>query len=251
MAEDSMGTWGTAIYSDDTASDVRGDYRDLVGDGLSGPEATEALLRHWKDALDDQDDGPVFWLALALTQWQCGRLEPRVQEKALAVIADGSDLQRWKDDPKLWKKRQAVLARVDQQLRAPQPGPKKIPRRYRDTCDWEIGAVVSYRLQSGRLALFRVIGFHADKGGTSPVCELLDWQGLEMPAATAVGELAVKPSRFGNRQFLLGRLKEKELPFDRVQCLGIRATPTQTPGGYMVFLWRNLDHELKKAYGLE
>jgi hypothetical protein len=68
-----MGAWGTALFSDDTARDVRDSYVDHVGDGLIGPEATKALLHEWSASLNDPDESPVFWLALAVTQWRCGR----------------------------------------------------------------------------------------------------------------------------------------------------------------------------------
>jgi len=89
-----MGAWGTALFSDDTARDVRDSYIDLVGDGLTGPEATKALLREWAASLDDPDESPVFWLALAATQWRCGRLESHVLQQALNVIDSGSDFSR-------------------------------------------------------------------------------------------------------------------------------------------------------------
>ena len=85
-----MGAWGPALFSDDTATDGRDDYRDHVGDGLSGSAATDRLLSEWRSTLSDPDEGPVFWLALAATQWKCGRLEPRVLEKALEVISTGA-----------------------------------------------------------------------------------------------------------------------------------------------------------------
>src|SRR5947209_4537342 len=107
-----MGAWGPAIFSDDTASDLRADYRDLIGDGVPGSSATDRLLVEWRGSLEDPDEAPVFWLALAATQWACGRLEPRVQEEALRVIADGSDLRRWAGDAKLIKKRQAALSKL-------------------------------------------------------------------------------------------------------------------------------------------
>lgn len=69
-----MGTWGAAIFSDDTASDVRDQFRDLIGEGLSTEQATDKLLREYASSLDDPDDGPPFWLGLAVTQWNCGRL---------------------------------------------------------------------------------------------------------------------------------------------------------------------------------
>jgi hypothetical protein len=40
-----MGAWGTAIFSDDTALDVRDEWRDAILDGLSAEEATAHLQR--------------------------------------------------------------------------------------------------------------------------------------------------------------------------------------------------------------
>src|SRR5690348_13952889 len=107
-----MGVWSTAIFGDDTAGDVRDAYRELVANGLSGPQATDQLLREWREIIDDEDDGPVFWLALAATQWACGRLEERVKDKAVEIIDNGSSLSRWSEagDSKMLKQRQAVLA---------------------------------------------------------------------------------------------------------------------------------------------
>ncbi len=78
-----MGAWGTSIFSDDNAADLREDYRDLIGNGLSGSEATDRLIEEWQPDGNDGYFVATFWLALALTQWKCGRLEERVKaEKA-------------------------------------------------------------------------------------------------------------------------------------------------------------------------
>jgi hypothetical protein len=241
-----MGAWGTALFSDDAAADIRDGYRDLIGDGVSGPEATDALVKEWGDALADSDEASVFWLALASTQWQCGRLESRVKSKALKIIEEGSDLRRWRDNPTLLKKREAALAKLQAQLLSPQPPEKRIPKRYRNTCDWEVGEVISYRLLSGKQFLFRVIGCHTDKGGTSPVCEMLDWSGTELPS-----EQVVKTSIGKGKQFMLGRLKEKELPVERVTRLGVKSESNRTPGGYTVLLWSRLDQQLRDYFGVE
>jgi hypothetical protein len=262
-----MGAWGTAIFSDDTACDVRDDYRDHVGDGLSGPEATDRLLHEWRDSLLDPDDGPVFWLALAATQWRCGRLEPRVLEKALKVIADGSNLQPWADQPKLLEKRKAVVAKLEEQLRSPQPAQKRIPKRFRDQCDWEVGELIGYRLGSGKYALLRVIDYHSDKGGIAPICELLDWVGDEIPPLEALQALPVRgtgPHAVGCRpneiiRFMLGRTSERELPRERVRRLGIKLEPAQkrppaagrqVPWPVRVYLWRSLDASLARDFGI-
>src|SRR5437899_7978393 len=144
-----MGAWGTAIFSDDTACDVRDSYIHLVGDGLAGPEATKRLLREWSKSLEDPDEASVFWLALAATQWKCGRLEPDVLQHALSVIDSGLNLARWDAGSQDYKKRQAVLERLRVQLTSRQPPERRIPRQFRDSNEWQAGDLVAYRLQPG------------------------------------------------------------------------------------------------------
>ena len=244
-----MGTWGTAIFSDDTASDVRDDYRELVGKGLSGTEATDRLIREWGD---HPDDAPVFWLALAVTQWRCGRLEQRVKDMALKVIEDGSNLERWEEDatPLDVKKRKAVLEALRLQLESPQPPEKRIPQPFVSTCEWEVGELISYRLKSGMLVIFRVIGYHIDKGGKDPVCEMLDWLGTEIPSKLVLAQLGIKHGGIHTSQFLVGAVSKREFPKDRVERLNIKLKPSQKSGGFSVYLWGYLDMFLEKDFGL-
>jgi len=248
-----MGTWGTGLFSDDIACDVRESYEGFVGDGHAGPEATDALLSEYGAQVEDPDAGPTFWLALAATQWRCGRLERRVKDRALEIIELGIDIRRWTGDPSSLKKRQAVLGKLAEQLRSPQPPPKRIPKRFRNSTDWQVGEIIAFRLKSGNNVLFRVIGFHTDRGGTSPVIELLDWSGESVPEKAVIGRFAVKARRHplqpGHRnQFLIGRLSERDLPNDRVVRTGIKLKPSQGPGGFAVFLWRHLDGLLEATY---
>jgi hypothetical protein len=141
-----MGTLGTGIFADDLAADVRGEYRDLIADGNSGPQATEMVLHAHRNVLASEE-GPTFWLALAATQWECGRLEQSVLDEALAVLDRGSDLARWGSDPKLLNRRRQVLQQLRNQLSLPPPPPKRIRRRFKDSCEWEIGEVIAYRLE--------------------------------------------------------------------------------------------------------
>jgi hypothetical protein len=223
-----MGAWGTALFSDDTACDVRDSYIDLVGDGLSGPEATKALLREWSASLDDPDVSPVFWLALAATQWKCGRLESQVLQQALNVIDNGSDLAKWESGSKDFKKRKAVLEKLRVQLTSPQPPEKRIPKRFRDT--------IAYQMQSGRLVILRTIGHHSDKGGTAPICELLDWSGEQIPESFKSFDVRKSRGARPITQFMIGRTRAKERPDDRLQYLGVNINPAQKPGGFTVLL---------------
>lgn len=109
-----MGAWGTGIFADDNAADLRDDCRKLIGDGATGPQATERLIAQWAPR-GDPDLEPVFWLALALTQWNCGRLEARVKEEALRVIVDASAIRPWAGGPDE-RKRRAVLEATRRKL---------------------------------------------------------------------------------------------------------------------------------------
>ena len=248
-----MGAWGTALFSDDTASDVRDSYRDLIGDGLSGPEATKRLVNEWSASLNDPDESPVFWLALAATQWKCGRLESHVLHQALNIIDNGLDLARWQSNPKGYTKRKIVLDKLRAELTSPQPAEKRISKRFRDTNEWQVGDLVAYRMQSGRFVILRTIGHHTDKGGTCPVCDLLDWTGEQLPSSFESFDIR-KSNRRGPQpltQFMIGRTGAKERPDNRLQVLGVKMKPAQRSNLCVCFLWRWFDKALKEHFGLE
>jgi hypothetical protein len=121
-----MGTSGTALFSDDTASDVRRDFLDLLRRGLTSEQAVEVLKRDWSASIADADDGPTFWLALAATEWAYGCLDDAVKRRAIEVIDSGDDLARWSGSSV--ERRRDVLAALRAQLLSPQPKPKR-PRK--------------------------------------------------------------------------------------------------------------------------
>jgi hypothetical protein len=247
-----MGAWGTAVFSDDTACDVRDGYVDLLGDGLSGPEATKKLLREWSESLKDADEAPVFWLALAATQWKYGRLEPQVLRQALNAIDGGSDLSRWDADSKDYRKRRAVLDKLRTQLTSSQPPEKPVRKRFRELNDWKTGELIAYRLLSGRFVVLRVIGHNTDKGGTSPICELLDWIGDSLPNESQLKTVGIRKTNEARptTQYMIGATKPTERPDDRLQQLGIISNPSQPRGQFTVTLWRWLDHILREHFGI-
>jgi hypothetical protein len=144
-----MGAWGAKLYQDDVAQDVRDQYKELIRKGNSNEEATEQLLQDYNYTLSDIDDGPIFWFALADTQWGMGRLLPEVKEQALIWIDNGSDQKRWeKENPKKAKERKQVLEDLRSKLSAPIPPIKKIPQTKNYKCEWKVGDVYAYKLDS-------------------------------------------------------------------------------------------------------
>jgi len=178
-----MGTWGVRIFEDDTACDVREEYRKLLTERGDAAAATDALIERWQSTVADTDEGPVFWLALAVTQHKLGRLEDRVAKEAMRVLDHGLGLDRWRDDAKALKKRIASLEKVRAALAAPPPPPKRIKPPFRDACAWQVGELIAYRLKSAKWIVLRVLGHETHAAGVGPVCEVLEWMGAAVPAA--------------------------------------------------------------------
>lgn len=268
-----MGAWGPAIFSDDIACDIRDAYRDLVGEGLTGEQATDALLDEFGEAVNDMDDGPVFWFALAATQWKCGRLEERVKQKALSLLDAGEDLPRWEEDPAQQRERAKVLRKLCEQITSPQPPMKKIRRRYRDACEWDKGELIAYQLLSGRWIVLHVIGYHTDKGGTCPVFDLINWIGDELPTIDQLKHAGYcdDPRTLGQPQpvvgkfeqlrrvigkatrftMCIGRISENELPEARIQRLNAKLPIRTAVDNFSMFLWRHLDQQFDTHFGLK
>jgi hypothetical protein len=248
-----MGAWGTGIFQDDTACDVRDEYRDHIGNGLSAEEATARILKNYASSLADPGEAGVVWLALAATQWKLGRLDNDTLQHALYVIDSGSDLERWGNAGKDHAARKAALEKLRTQITSAQPLPRKIEKRVLCECNWKSGELVALRLLSGKLTVFRVIGHHTDRGGTYPVCELLDWSGDAIPSAEVLQMTGVKQSRPDYKhtitQLMIVGIKKKAAA--RLEELGISLKPAQKRGASSVVHWKYLDKFLKEWFLLE
>ena len=253
-----MGVWGTGIFSDDNASDLREDYRRLIGEGISGPDATDRLLKEWSPEGDPALE-PVFWLALAVTQWSCGRLEERVKAKALGVIEDGSAIAQWRGGGNLERKRQAVLDATRKKLESPQPEARPIKKKVLATCDWERGELIAYRLLSGDWIVLRMLDPKTDLGGTYPVCELLDWRGPDLPAGGIPDNTAVRRQRDRDSRIMILPIGKRLVRKDRIVRLNVKHVlaedysrkPRGVPNPTRVATWGGFDEILATDYGLQ
>jgi len=169
-----VGAWGTAIFSDDTALDIRDEWRDAILDGLSAEEATTRLVKSFDDHLGkDEDTENLFWMALAAAQFETGRLRPEVRDRALAIIEAGGDVARWREDGDevLARQRERVLERLAAKLRGPQPKPKRLRRPPSLWIPLDVGDVVHVYEEGGENeALVLVVGT-----STSLVSSAIRW----------------------------------------------------------------------------
>jgi len=205
-----MGAWGTAIFSDDTALDVRDEWREAILDGLNAEEATTRLVKSFDDYLgDDEDTERLCWMALAAAQFETGRLLPEVRDRALAILDDGGDVGRWREDGDevLARQRERVLGRLAAKLRGPQPKPRRLRRTPSLSVPFDVGDVVRVYEEGGKNeALVLVVG-HADdeEPGVehTPVVAALDWEGGRVPDGEALSRLPILPDPYAPRRRLL------------------------------------------------
>ena len=188
-----MGAWGTALYSNDTASDIRGDYVDLLRRGNSNQEALKKLMEKDGDCIGIEEEEPLFWYALADTLWNYGRLTPEVKEKALYFLDHPeAELARWEDDGgkyvEAWMR---TLEKLRTKLLSPQPPEKKVSKYRLYKCTWQVGDVYAYRLESeyskekglyGKYIIFQKVG-ETDcwPGHIIPIVVVYRWIGAEIP----------------------------------------------------------------------
>ena len=145
-----MGAWGSGLYQDDVACEVRDYYIDCLRD--EDESAEDKTINYFQDELNDDDDCAVVWFALADTQWKYGRLSETVKSKALEYIDNGINLQLWTEaDEKLYSKRENVLADLKKKLESPQPPKKRIPKQRRYICPWKIGDVFAFQINNEEL----------------------------------------------------------------------------------------------------
>lgn len=169
-----MGTSGTSLFNDDVANDVRRDFLGFLGRGVAVEDAVAMLKRDWKSAVQDADDGPVFWLALASTQWSYGCLCDEVKQRAVEVVDSGADLARCTG--KSLERRREVLAALKLKLLSPQPRPKRprIPKQAEPPARFEVqapdglGKAVAFNLKNApfmQVYVERTVG--GSRGGGS------------------------------------------------------------------------------------
>jgi hypothetical protein len=93
-----LGVLSHKIFGDDFTLDVKQDYLSLLYEGLDNDTSTSQLVRLYSSSLADSDECPLFWFALADTQWEYGRLTELVKNKALKYIGSSNNLAEWCED---------------------------------------------------------------------------------------------------------------------------------------------------------
>ena len=152
-----MGAWGSSLYANDTSCDVRDTYMNFLKDQLSSQEAHEKTLDKLSDYIADPYEAPLFWYALADTQWTVGRLIPEVKEKALEWISKGGGIELWEESKSGSSGWQKTLEKLRIKLETEQPKEKKISKRINQNL-WNIGDVYAYQFHTDESKKYGAFG---------------------------------------------------------------------------------------------
>lgn len=140
-----MGVWSIKLYGNDDTCDVRDTYKQAlkVFDDIKAYERTTELFSEYFGS----DEEPLFWYALADTQWTLGRLMPEVKEKALHFISCHGGYELYEDG--YAEKWLSFLSELRDKLTSPMPPYRKIPKKKNFVSNpWNIGDIYACRLHS-------------------------------------------------------------------------------------------------------
>lgn len=250
-----MGVWGTSLFSDDLACDVRDHYRELLEDGVDDTDATR-LTREKFHAYFEESEG-IALLALAVTQSNVGRLDADIRDQALAILDRGADLDVWKrENAKLLPKRRAVLEKVRAQLSGPQRPRRRLRPPKRVGCGLAAGDVLALRLPT-RAALLRVVRIRAHRRGETPVLEELDFLGIDVPTRDVLDRLGPKindsitpphPLSQDKRlfAFVMKSVDWQSAGFQKVQTISPRTGDEHTPLPNVGISWAELAERYRR-----
>lgn len=200
-----MGAWGTSLYANDSACDLRGDYLEKLKEGKSNLDATQELIIEHQESIADPEEGPLFWFALADTQWNYGRLLPEIQEKAIYYLHLPEEQERWRESGE--KKRAAwenTLRSLEKKLLSLQPPEKKIAPFRLYQCKWSLGDTFAYQLTSdyskslglyGKYTAFRKVSEDTwYPKHVVPVIQVYSWLSETIPTLAELESAPILPS---------------------------------------------------------
>ena len=225
-----MGTWGPAILSNDLGSDIKDQWKELLGEGWDPEELSKAFIESAKEEgiLEDMDEAYEFWICLALVQWKTGRLQSDVKNKAIEMLSDQNIEKVEKErewDKADFEKRMEHLQQLKVTLNSAQPPARKIKKPYRQDTALEKGDIITIQLKSGKYIGLEIIEIEEKDKERVPIAVLYTYLSDKMPTANSILESDLMTFKyhgmgFTNSNFQLSSLSKKQNePIDRIIIL--------------------------------
>ena len=142
-----MGAWGTNLYQNDVAGDIKDSYINKQRAGKNSQEALRELMEEDRVLFEDDDDKYSAWFALADVMWKYGHLTEEVKNRALELIESEPVEEIWVNKKEI-KSRKAVLEKLKDKLLSELPPYKKIPVHKPFITDWKPGEIYLYQIKT-------------------------------------------------------------------------------------------------------
>jgi hypothetical protein len=177
-----MGAWGSGIRQDDFVCDVIGDFEDLLKEGKSVPDASRAVKSKFVAEIEDTDDGPLFWIALADVQWTYGEVERQVLKRVNDDFDSGRSLIPWAEDQGVLSRRRTALKKFLTKIAMPNPRPKKLPKLVVRAPKFQSGVCLSIQLSNSQFGAAIVLAAdHSNVEHGVNLVGVLDYMSPEKP----------------------------------------------------------------------
>lgn len=143
-----MGAWSPAIYGNDLAEDLKGEY-EVAFAYYNIDKALEVIEAYVSRECDLTDEYELcdYVYSLADYMWKKGILTEDVKQRALNLIESKVALEEWKESGEL-KARLKVLDALKERLLSPLPPKKKITIKYYTKPIFEVGDAVAFKLKT-------------------------------------------------------------------------------------------------------
>lgn len=143
-----MGYWGTGIYSNDIAEDVR-DLCTEVFSLVSVEEGNRIIFKEFKDIVESDildADSASFWYALSDWQWKHGILAEEIRIKAISLLKQHAGITDWIEtgNSASVRKRTKVMDSLLQQLELPMPA-QKLPKAKLAKPKHKVGDIIIFQ----------------------------------------------------------------------------------------------------------
>lgn len=266
-----MGTWGAGLYANDVTCDVRDSYMGFLRDEMDNLSAYEKTLEVYQEYIGDQDE-PLFWYALAETQWRMGRLLSEVKAKALAWIDKEGGLELWEESVNGgagWKK---TLEKLKIKLLSEMPPEKKIgkPQEINNNL-WNLNDVYAYQFHredaekhgfGGKYMLLQKIGEGVGRFSEELTMRIhvLDRVFDELPTLEKIEGVRILPLDFPTRvdinedpvwmSGLIHMFKKSEYPAKHLTFIGNRQGPPNKEINDRDLTWVDIDTWLYELHQL-
>lgn len=145
-----MGTWGTAIKSNDVSADIYSEFFDLYNKGEEPTDIAEKLIVQNQELIKSQEDSNNFWFAIALSLWETKKLNREIFEKVKEIIESSQDIKLWKEldaDKQQITKREKALSDFLEKISVEKAKPKARKKSVFKTPIFEKGTCLTYNLE--------------------------------------------------------------------------------------------------------